>query len=93
MMVLPGRVSVATARLVVLLELAGWGARSEAERLVVMEVRRELEQAMRGQDAGDHNGSAGRATGAESTGAGDGDGGGKGSESNGTFIGVVRGGE
>jgi hypothetical protein len=93
MMTLPGRVSVATARLVALLELAGWGARSEAERRLVVEVRRELEQAMRGQDEGDHGGAASGATGAQSTGAGDSDGGSAGTNTHGTFIGVVRGGE
>lgn len=43
MMALPGRVTVATARLVALLELAEWGARSEAERLLVLEVRNDVQ--------------------------------------------------
>ena len=100
MMALPGRVTVATARLVALLELAEWGARSEADRLLVAEVRNDVQRlgqkymaaqaaAKRGnEDAGDHSGLDGGAEGAESLGEGGGDGGGAGAESSGAGGGV-----
>lgn len=96
MMTLPGRVTVATARLVALLELAEWGARSEADRLLVGEVRNDVQQlaaryaaAQKGnEDEGDYGGLGGGAEGAESQGAGGGDGGGEGAEPAGPGGGV-----
>lgn len=104
MMALPGRVTVETMRLVALLELAEWGARSEADRLLVLEVRGDLQQlgerfaaaqvAQKGnKDATDHSGPNSSAESAESARAGDGDGGGAGAESNRARGGVDGGGE
>lgn len=96
MMTLPGRVTVATARLVALLELAEWGARSEAERLLVADVRNELKQMGEkfmavqkgGEDAGNISRLDSGTEGAQSAGAGDGDGGGAGTEPAGPGGGV-----
>lgn len=87
MVTLPGRVTVATARVLALLELADWGARSEAERLLVTEIRTDLQRlgekysaGQRGQDAGNIGRLDDHSAGAQSAGAGDGDGGGQGAE-------------
>jgi hypothetical protein len=42
---IPAVMAVPTKRLVAVLELAEWGARSEAERLIVDEMREELRRA------------------------------------------------
>jgi len=44
MMQLPGRISVPTARLLALLELAEWGVRSAAERVLVSEMQGTIQE-------------------------------------------------